>query len=148
MVPFLKSASRLCCFSSLTALIFLTFLLRNANGKKTASRLCCFCMFSNNEFWLCSLSQKKRESASCERMLKLRLPRLGLDSMAPTRQKTGGGGHSPHGVFNPPAPLWGEGVLDKFKNPCALDQQGCAAFAVSQHFHRSWDPVLELNAKT
>ena len=100
-------------FRSLTALIFLTFLLRNANGKKTASRLCCFCMFSNNEFWVCLLSQKKRESASCERMLKLRLPRSGLDSMAPTRQKTGGGGHSPHGVFNiPPPPKGVNGVPD------------------------------------
>ena len=57
-----------------------------------------------------------------------------------TRQDQGGGGHSPHGVFNPPAPLWGEGVLDNVKTlVLKTSRQGCAAYAVS---HRHWLPIL------
>ena len=72
----------------------------------------CLHVFEQRILGMSIVSEQKRESDTCEGMLKLRLHRSDLDSMAPTRQKSGGGGHSPHGVFNPPAPLWGEGVLD------------------------------------
>ena len=48
-------------------------------------------------------------------------------------------------VFNPPAPLWGEGVLDNFKtlvlkttNKVVRRSRQC----------RPWHPKMELNAET
>ena len=90
MVPFLKSASRLCCFSSLLRLLYSSrFSSVTQTEKKRRVGCAVFACFrtTNSEYVFCF--RNKHESATCKRMLKLRLPRSGLDSMDPTRHDRG-----------------------------------------------------------
>ena len=73
--------------------------------KKMASRLCCFYRFADMKFLPFPVSTNN-EMDPADAQIRARLD-------GPNSPRPGGGGHSPHGVFNPPAPLWGEGVLDQ-----------------------------------